>query len=231
MERPGDDDVRALLQGRYDGTGSDVDVGALDPLPDGGEGLARLHVGQGVAALHELVQPLQDVVTGDQADPGLPSHARAPARVHQRLGAPPGVHPPGVGDDAHPLLHAGGEDALHEGHEVTGVAGRGVPPPLLLHDGHGDLGQVVHHEVVQRTPLHLPHGGLQVVAPEALAGADPQDVLVCHQTTPSGSWKAPRWGPSLWSAARSSSDSAGRTSSGRTTSSTKPRAAAKRASS
>jgi hypothetical protein len=46
---------------------------------------------------------------------------------------------------------------------------------LFLHDGHGDLGEVVHHQVVDRAALHLPDGRLQPVAPEPLAGGDSDD--------------------------------------------------------
>ena len=169
----------------------------------------------------QRVQALQDVVTLHPAHTGPSPDSRPPASLHQRLGTPPGVHTPGVGDDADALAHAGREDPLHERDEVPGVPGGRIPAPLLLHDGHGDLRQVVHHQVVDGAALHLPDRGLQVVPPEALPGGDSDLLSFSHGSlcqpafvpcappgpgpcrwlgqggVPSGSWNAPTWGPGL----------------------------------
>ena len=64
--------------------------------------------------------------------------------------------------------------------EVIGrhVFQRGVARTLLLHDRHGDLGQVVEHQVVDRAALHLPPGSVELVAPEPLPTGDAD--LVSH---------------------------------------------------
>src|SRR5439155_7878598 len=63
-------------------------------------------------------------------------------------------------------------DPVHQRHAVLGVAEGRVTGLLLLHDGHGDFGEVVHHEVVDRAARHLAVRRLEPVAPEALARRD-----------------------------------------------------------
>src|SRR5690606_13624951 len=87
----------------------------------------------------------------------------------------------GVGDHADPLLHTVGEDFAHERHEVTGVALRRIPRPLLLQDRHRDLGQVVQHEVVDRPAPYLVDRRIQAVAPEALPGSDAYRSVGAHR--------------------------------------------------
>src|SRR5207244_2068189 len=58
-------------------------------------------------------------------------------------------------------------------HKVLGVPERRVARFLLLQDGHGHFGQVVHHQIVDRPARHLAIGRLEPIAPEPLAGGDP----------------------------------------------------------
>src|SRR5205823_11611265 len=86
------------------------------------------------------------------------------------------------------------QDTLHQRHEVLGVAEGRVTGLLFLHDGHGDFGEVVHHEVVDRAARHLAVRRLEPVAPEALARRDADGGLhsrITRRRTPSAPSPAP----------------------------------------
>jgi len=89
-----------------------------------------------------------------------------------RLGAGVGVHPAGVGRDADVPLDDLRQDALQQRHHVTRIPHLRVAFLLLLHDGHRDFRQIVHHEIVDGAALDLPDGGLEPVPPEALSRSD-----------------------------------------------------------
>src|SRR5206468_2220939 len=67
------------------------------------------------------------------------------------------------------------EDPLHERNEVARVTRVGVPRFLLLHDGHGYFGQVIHHQIVDGSATNLTYRGFEPVTPEALPGGHPND--------------------------------------------------------
>src|SRR5207248_1873752 len=58
---------------------------------------------------------------------------------------------------------------------------------LLLQDGHGHFGQVVHHQVIDGPARHLAVRRLEPVAPEALAGGDPHGARAPRRRHGSGS--------------------------------------------
>ena len=62
---------------------------------------------------------------------------------------------------------------LHERHKIPGVAESGVLSPLLLKDGHGHLGEIVHHEVFDLSPGDLIVWRGQKIPPEPLSTGDP----------------------------------------------------------
>src|SRR5262249_2707568 len=64
-------------------------------------------------------------------------------------------------------------EPLQHFEEVGGVAGVGVALLLEGEDGHGQLGQVLEGEVVEPAAPRQLDGGVEVVAPEAAAVADP----------------------------------------------------------
>ena len=230
----GDHHVGAPSQRLRDREGPQVDIRPRHPLADARQRLAGLHVAQLVAGGEQLVQPGHEVIAGHDPQPQAVAHPRARGRPRHLVGASSGIDPAGVGDHPDAALQARRQDALHQRHEVASVSGLRVAGALLVQDGHGHLGQVVHDQVVDRSLLDLAHRRIQVVAPKSAGARDAHRARATdspHQTTPGGRWNAPRCGPGLLSAARSSSANAPRSSSGSTTSSTKPRAPAKRASS
>ena len=89
-----------------------------------------------------------------------------------RLGAPARVDAAGVRGDPDATLDDVGQNPLHERHEVPRVAGGRIARLLLLHDGHRDFGEVVHHQVVDGSAAHLADRRLEPVAPEPLPRGD-----------------------------------------------------------
>ena len=82
------------------------------------------------------------------------------------------VDPARVGDDFDAALHARRQDIAKMRHKIGRIAGSGIAGSLFLQDGHGDFGEIVHHQVVDRTTLHLPARRGGIVSPEPAAIGD-----------------------------------------------------------
>lgn len=168
---------------------------------DGGQRLAGIEIFKGVTGRHEFVEASQNVVSGDDANPQLVGQSM-PGRDHPHsFGTGLGVDAPGVGNDAHVFCQNLRQDAVHQGHEVSGESGLRIPGLLLLHDGHGDFGQIVEHEVVHGAAFDEPHRRFQPVTPEALPASDTNGFHgnnptflsgVCHARGMVASWPAGR---------------------------------------
>ena len=128
----------------------------------------------------QRIEAVHEIVARDHADRGTTVHPGGPARLDDSLGAPARVHTARVGDDADALLHQWREEPLHERDEVPREACAGVSGALLLHDRHGDFGEVIEHEVVDGSLLDLADRGLEVVAPKPLATGDAYHVRLSH---------------------------------------------------
>src|SRR5207237_10709354 len=123
------------------------------------------HGGPPVAGGLEVVEAVEDVVAEDAADPDPVADAALVGQLLDGRLARQGVHAAGVGDDLDAPLGAGGQHVAQLGHEVGGVARLRFALALLLEDGHGHLGEVVHDEVVDRASLDLAAGGGGAVSP------------------------------------------------------------------
>ena len=114
--------------------------------------LAGVHVAHLVAFGQEVVEAREDVVAEHDRDfePGRQSthFARAGDRVDAA----------GVGDDFDLAFAELAGDARDQGREVASVAEVRVGLPLLLQDRHGDLGEVVEGQVVDRALLDQADG-------------------------------------------------------------------------
>ena len=175
----GDDDVRSLTQRLNERRRAEVGVGREHAVANLAERAARVEVLQVVAPREQAIEPGQEVVARDDADPQLAAEAELPRRRGHRLRAGARVHAPGVRRHLHPPLHEQRQDPLHLGDEVLGVARGGVAGLLLLEDRHRDFGEVVHHQVVDGPPGHLAVGRLQPVSPEPLARGDAHGPTRC----------------------------------------------------
>ena len=174
------DDIRALHESPQDRRGPDVGVRALHPVPNGRQRLVRVHVPQLVSLGQQRIETVHEIVARDHAYRGSTLHSGGPPRLDDSLGAPARVHTPCVGDDADALLDDCREEPLHERNEVAREARTGVSGALLLHDRHGDLGEVIEHQVVDGSLLDLANRSLEVVAPEPLAAGDSYDFTLSH---------------------------------------------------
>jgi hypothetical protein len=173
----GDDDIGTAAQRLHDRCHAEVGVGRQHPVADLGERAAGFHVRQRMTPGDELVEATQDVVTRHQPNPDLPPEAEPAGHVEHRLRAAARIHAAGVRGDLDPALDDVRQDPLHQRHEVTRVPGARIARLLLLHDGHRHFGEVVHHQVVDGSTAHLPHGSLQPIAPEPLARGNPHHPL------------------------------------------------------
>ena len=118
----------------------------------------------------ELVQAAQEVVARDHPDAG--GQAESIRHLLHGLGAADWVQAARVGHDLDPTIEAGAHDLLDLGHERAGVAASG---PLGLRTGedeHGELGQPVARQVVDRAAFHHLPCGRDAVPVEAGAVGD-----------------------------------------------------------
>src|SRR5437588_71788 len=140
-----------------------------------------------VPAGQRPLQAAQQIVSRHDADAQLASEPEPARDIGDGLRAGPRVHATGVGGDLDAPLGDDREDALHRRHEVLGVPERRVARFLLLQDGHGHFGQVVHHQVVDGPARHLAVRRLEPIAPKPLAGGDPHGARVPRRRHGSGS--------------------------------------------
>ena len=164
-----DHDVGTAPQRIHHGAGTKVGVGREDAVANVAQRAPGVEVPELVAPREQPVQPAEQVISRDDTDPQSAAQSQPPCRVRDRLRAGARVHAARVRRHLDPPLRQSRQDALHGGDEVLGVAERRIARALLLEDGHRDLGQVVHHQVVDGPPGHLSIGSFEPVSPEALA--------------------------------------------------------------
>jgi hypothetical protein len=169
---PRHDDARTAPERLDDRPRAEVDVRALYAIAHTRERLARVHVSQLDAAGHEVVEAVHDVVAAHDTDACASCEAELARDLYDGAAARRGVHAARVRDHLDVALDARRKDPLHQRHEVRSIALLGIARPQLLHDRHRDLGQIVEHEVVDRSALDLPHGRFEHVAPEPLTARD-----------------------------------------------------------
>ena len=90
-----------------------------------------------------------------------------------------------VRDDLDAPLLQFGQDARDHLDEIAGIAGLRIARLLLLQDGHGDLGQIVERQIVQRAPANLFDGGLKPISPEPLPVGDADHIWILPKPRPS----------------------------------------------
>ncbi len=93
-----------------------------------------------------------------------------------------GIHAARVGDHSHTALGDAGQHALDRADEVARVPHVRVALLLLLQNAHRDFGEIVEHQVVDRTTLDLPARRLEPIAPEALPRRDANDPVGAGHT-------------------------------------------------
>ena len=124
----------------------------------------------------QLVDPRQQIVA--QHDGDLERHARRLAGLQHGVAAGLRIHAAGIGDDLDlPVGDLARQRAHHDAHEVGGIARLRIAQLLRRHDRHGDLGEIVAHQVVDVAVAHELRGGGLGVAPEAGMAADADRLL------------------------------------------------------
>ena len=83
-----------------------------------------------------------------------------------------GIDAARVGDHADAALYQIRQHARDHVDEIARVAGFGIARALLLQDRHGDFGQIIEREVIERAAPDLFDGRFERVAPEALSIRD-----------------------------------------------------------
>ena len=163
----GDDDLRARVQRLLDGGGAQVGVGAEQALGQGCAGLqffdAFFAQMLGSAAAHHRPPPPRY----------LNRHALLCGDGGQRGGAGVGVHAAGVADDFDVFGHHVFEDGFHgDRDKVSRITQLRVFQAGGGEDGHGELGQIVKHHVIDLAQLHQLRRAHAAVAPEAGSATD-----------------------------------------------------------
>ena len=101
------------------------------------------------------------------------------------FGAPAGTETAGVGHHLDAALEAVAHDLFHLGHEGAGVAGGRIAQEVLGQDEHGELGEPVTGQHVDRTAVDHLARRRQPVAVEAAAVGDAER-RGGHQVAPPG---------------------------------------------
>ena len=157
----GDDDLRTRVQRLLDGRGTQVGIGAEQAFGQRRTTLQFLNAfftqswneRQHIVALHHRY-----------AD----GHALLCRNDSQRGGAGVGVHTAGIADDFDVFRHHVLEDGFHgHRHKVGGITQLRVFQAGGGEDGHGQLGQVVKHHIVDLAQLHQLRRAHAAVTPEA----------------------------------------------------------------
>ena len=95
----------------------------------------------------------QQVITGDGADPHL--NPEALRDLAHRGREPAGIEPSGLGNDSHPALERIGQAFFELLDERAGIPGLGVLGQLPPENQHGELGQVIAGDHIDRTAVEL----------------------------------------------------------------------------
>ena len=128
-----------------------------------------------MAGRHEVVEARENVITGDDADADLATHAVLRGRLEQGLGAGHGVHTAGVGDHLDAAFRDGRKHTFHGADEIARISHARITLFLLLQNRHRDFGEVVQHQIIDLTTLYLTTRGFEPVTPEALTAGDAHD--------------------------------------------------------
>ena len=165
-----DHHVRAGLQGRGDAPAAEVGVGGDHGQVRLGQRDPGVGVDEIVARGLQVAEDRDQVVAGEVGDACV--QAEPAGEFRELHGQARRVEAAGVGDDLDAPLQAGAEHVLHLPQERGRVAEAGVLLPRLPQDQHGQLGQVVAGQHVDRAREHLPGGGEAVaVEPGAVRDA------------------------------------------------------------
>ena len=165
-------DLGTLAQGFGDRLRAEVDVGAGDLGNVDGERLAGIHVFHGMTGGVQLGEAGEDIVAFDHSD-AQALHIQLAGDAEDLLAAGPWIEAAGVGDHLDAAGDQLGQDLADEVDEVGGITLLRIFELLPHHDREGDLGEVVHAEVVELAFAQEQNGSVDVVAPEALAVTDP----------------------------------------------------------
>src|SRR5688500_20391307 len=92
---PGDDDVGAFGERADDRLHPDVGVRRENAVPDLRERPAGIHVAKLVAAGQQIVEPVENVIAGDEADADAASEPKPPGGLEHRLGTAAGIRSEG----------------------------------------------------------------------------------------------------------------------------------------
>ncbi len=78
------------------------------------------------------------------------------------------IHPTGVGNHSNVAINQRRQYPINHRDKVTGIPGFGITGALFLHNRHGDFGQIIENQVVNRAAFNLTKWGFQPVTPKSL---------------------------------------------------------------
>ncbi len=149
---PGHDDIRTLLQRVDDSPATEVGIGC-QKVRAVADRLAGLEVSQ-LAAGNQVRQPRHEVVAAHVRD--LRSETELVGDFRNRVGAAVGIETTGVGNDLDTALQAGTHDLFHLRHEGARIATARTLHPRPRQNQHGELGEPIAGQHIDRPTLdHL----------------------------------------------------------------------------
>src|SRR5450759_2385830 len=167
----GDDHVGAGGERARDRNRTQIGVGGKDFLRQLGAGVHFAHPGRA-----QFRHARQHVVALDDGDPEF--HAGFRGQFAERRGAAGGIHAARVAHHLDALVADVADDAFH-GHidEIGGIARIRCFGARRRQNGHGELGQIVEHQVIDLPAAHQLRAGNRTVAPEAGGANDAHDLV------------------------------------------------------
>jgi hypothetical protein len=177
----GHDDARPAAQRFGDRTSAQVGIGGDDAPADLRERARTVHVVETGTVGLERVEPRQQVVAAHHAD--RQRHARLLAQGVDGLRTPGGIDAPGIHDHGGAALEHGRQGTLELLDEVVRKARARIARTLALQDHHGDLGEEIHGDVVDRSTAELTEQRLRIVSPVPAGVGDAHGRL--HPLSPS----------------------------------------------
>ena len=164
----GDHDPRSFGERGGDWRGAQVYIGAAHARADGGERLPGVEVAQFDPAGHQIVEGIENIVAGHDADGDLPAVAGSNQSSSDGLVASRGIDAARVGNYLDPAADDFGGAGFDDVDKIAGIAGLGISLALLLKNRKSDFGQVIERQVIDRAAAHLLQGRLGRIAPKAL---------------------------------------------------------------
>src|SRR2546426_212575 len=193
----GDNNLRTLPECSNNRASPEVDVRTHDPVSNRVEFLTALHVIESDSTLLKCIEAPEYIIALHDPYPEA-LNAEFSCNIKNRISTALRIYSAAVRHNLNVLLNASRENRFHQRDEVLRVSQLRILHFLLLHDGHRDFSQVVHHHVVDGAFVDLIDGSIGQITPKTLTARDSdlflhpsiardQTILMCNSFSCCGS--------------------------------------------